>query len=585
MSTALENPTRTAPPSGRRRSDLGIVTAMLAIPRSRLLAAVAAAVATLGSAFALAAVSAWLVTTAWTMPPVLDLSVAVVSVRALGISRGVFRWVERMTTHDAALCGVVNLRTGLFSALARRDDDALTRLRRGDLLARLGDDAQEIGDHVIRAVIPTLAAAVMAAAVLVVIAPLSGWAAAAMLLALVIACVLAPIASYRAAQISQAAVIAERSEVTAGALEILDDATSLRLDGRLDAALHAQSGTQARYDGAIDQAAWPSALAAAAIPAATLVALIGSVLAAGPLWLSDARSAGAIGILLLLPLSSFEAAGTLGPAAAQLARSRAAARRLVEAMGGGDPVAAAPADTTVDATAASPSRTDRAGGEGGHRLQAHGLSVGWSESSPRVQDLDLTIAPGTRMAIIGPSGRGKSTLLLTLAGLLAPLKGSVELDGTDLRDLDEAQIRAAVVMYAEDAHVFATTVRENLRVARGDASDDQIREALAAVGLEDWIAHLPGGLDHLLGPDGTTVSGGERRRLLLARALLRRAPISLIDEPTEHLDPERAGALLAALMDPGPEGLLPPESAVVVVTHQVDALPEGTCVLDLAAID
>ena len=213
----------------------------LEIPRARLLAAVLAACATLASAFALAAVSAYLVTRAWTMPPVLDLSVAVVMVRALGISRGVFRWLDRMITHDVALRGVVSLRTNLFIALARRGDDTLTRVRRGDLLSRLGDDAQELGDHVIKAIVPGLVAVVMFVVVLATITPLSVLAALTMLAALLFAGALAPLAAYRAARLSEDAVITSRSVVAASALEILDDATSLRLDGRLDEHLDRKS--------------------------------------------------------------------------------------------------------------------------------------------------------------------------------------------------------------------------------------------------------------------------------------------------------------------------------------------------------
>src|SRR5690625_5845651 len=164
------------------------------------------------------------------MPPVLDLSVAVVMVRALGISRGVFRWLDRMITHDVALRGVVSLRTNLFIALARRGDDTLTRVRRGDLLSRLGDDAQALGDHVIKAIVPGLVAVVMFVVVLATITPLSVLAALTMLAALLFACAHAPLAAYRAARLSEDAVITSRSVVAASALAILDDATSLRLD-------------------------------------------------------------------------------------------------------------------------------------------------------------------------------------------------------------------------------------------------------------------------------------------------------------------------------------------------------------------
>lgn len=529
----------------------------LAIPPARLLAAVLAAVATLGSAFALAAVSAYLVTRAWTMPPVLDLTVAVVAVRALGVSRGVFRWLERMLTHDVALRGVVSLRTSLFTALASRTDDALTRLRRGELLSRLGDDAQELGDHVIKAIVPALVAAVMLVVVLATFAPLSLLATAAMAASLLLAAVAAPRFAHRAAALTEQAVLTTRGDVTSHSLEILDDATSLRVDGRLDGTLARLAAAQSAHDAAIDRAARPAALAAAAVPASMVLAVTGSLLAAGAAWTAGDLSAGQIGILLLLPLSSFEAATALPAAATQHARSRAAAERLDALIGeGGEGDGSAPVPAERPATAT---------------LTARDLTAGWSAEAPCVRGLDLDLAPGSRLAVVGPSGSGKSTLLATLAGLLAPLRGEVSTDAASLRE--------AVTMFAEDGHVFATTLRENLRVVRGDLTDEEALAALAAVGLDDWLASLPHGLDTMLGPDGTTVSGGERRRLLLARAVVRRGPVLLLDEPTEHLDTARGDALLAALLTPGDESLVPASSTVVVVTHRPEAVPADTPVL------
>ena len=529
----------------------------LAIPPARLLAAVLAAVATLASAFALAAVSAYLVTRAWTMPPVLDLTVAVVMVRALGVSRGVFRWLERMLTHDVALRGVVSLRTSLFTALASRTDDALTRLRRGELLSRLGDDAQELGDHVIKAIVPALVAAVMLVVVLATFAPLSLPATAAMAASLLLAAVAAPRFAHRAAALTEQAVLTTRGDVTSHSLEILDDATSLRVDGRLDGALARLAAAQSAHDAAIDRAARPAALAAAAVPASMVLAVTGSLLAAGAAWTAGDLSAGQIGILLLLPLSSFEASTALPAAATQHARSRAAAERLDALIGeGGEVDGSAPVPAERPATAT---------------LTARDLTAGWSAEAPCVRGLDLDLAPGSRLAVVGPSGSGKSTLLATLAGLLAPLGGEVSSDAASLRE--------AVTMFAEDGHVFATTLRENLRVVRGDLSDDEALAALSAVGLDDWLATLPHGLDTMLGPDGTTVSGGERRRLLLARAVVRRGPVLLLDEPTEHLDTARGDALLAALLTPGDESLVPASTTVVVVTHRPEAIPADTPVL------
>lgn len=543
----------------------------LEIPRARLLAAVLAACATLSSAFALAAVSAYLVTRAWTMPPVLDLTVAVVMVRALGVSRGVLRWLERMLTHDVALRGVVSLRTNLFTALAARSDDALTRLRRGDLLSRLGDDAQELGDHVIKAIVPALVAMVMFVVVVATFLPLSLPAAAAMLASLLLAGVLAPLAAHRAARITEQALVTTRAGVSAQSLEILDDATALRLQGRLDAELQTLHEQQRVHDAAIDRAALPAALASAAVPLTMLLAVTGSVLAAGSLWVDGGASAGQIGILLLLPLSSFEAATALPAAASQHARSRAAAARLAEIAG--PEQSGSPATPPLEHPATAGLHTAR--------LRTVGLTAGWSPESPRVQDLDLDLPPGSRLAVVGASGSGKSTLLTTLAGLLAPLEGRVELEGCDIASLAAGEVRAGITLFAEDSHVFATSVRENLRVVRRNLGDDEARAALSAVGLDDWILTLPQGLDTLLGPDGTTISGGERRRLLLARAVIRRGPILLLDEPTEHLDTDRGDALLRALLDPRDDSLVPSTSTVVVVTHRVDAIPMGTPVLRL----
>lgn len=556
--------TATSPDIALRRAEHA-----LEIPRARLATAVLTACATLAAAFALAAVSAYLVTRAWTMPPVLDLTVAVVMVRALGVARGVFRWLDRMTTHSVALRGVVSLRTNLFTALASRTDDALTRLRRGDLLARIGDDAQELADHVIKAIVPGIVSVVMFVVVLATIMPMSILAGLTMAASLVLASVLAPLAAYRASRISQDAVVTTRSQVSASALEILDDATSLRMDGRLDDALEALTQEQTAHDAAIDRAALPGAVASAAVPASMVLAVLGSLLAAGSAWLDGGASAGQIGVLLLLPLSSFEAATALPAAAAQYARSRAAAVRLDAVVGPGDAMgvnsATAPAEQPAPARAA--------------HLRTVCLTAGWTPDAPRVRNLELDLAPGSRLAVVGASGSGKSTLLATLAGLLSPLSGSVQLDGTDIASLPPHAVRERVTMFAEDAHVFATSLRENLRVVRGDLDDDTALHALAAVGLDDWAAQLPRGLDTLLGPDGTTVSGGERRRLLLARAVIRGRGVLLLDEPTEHLDTARGDALLCSLLTPGDESLVPTGTTVVVVTHRTEAIPTTTPVL------
>ena len=157
---------------------------------------------------------------------------------------------------------------------------------------------------------------------------------------------------------------------------------------------------------------------------------------------------------------------------------------------------------------------------------------------------------------------------MTLAGLLPPLDGQVLLDGTDLGEFYDSELHSTVSFFAEDAHIFATTVRDNLLVARGDCPDHELTAALAAVGLGEWLAGLPDGLATVLIGGAQAVSAGQRRRLLLARAVLSAARILLLDEPTEHLDATDAESVLRDLLVPG-SGLMRSDRTVVVATHHL----------------
>jgi ATP-binding cassette subfamily C protein CydC len=198
-------------------------------------------------------------------------------------------------------------------------------------------------------------------------------------------------------------------------------------------------------------------------------------------------------------------------------------------------------------------------------LSACELSVAHSLASETVE-----LRPGARLAVTGPSGSGKTTLLMTIAGLLTSTRDEVMLAGTPLRLIDEQELRLAVSFFAEDAHVFATSVRDNLLVARGDCPDHNLAVALNQVGLSGWLAGLPDGLDTVLVAGTDALSAGQRRRLLLARAIVSPARIVLLDEPTEHLDAVDAEPILRRLLDPH-GGLIAAERTVVVATHH---LPE-----------
>ncbi|WP_448061414.1 thiol reductant ABC exporter subunit CydC [Cellulomonas hominis] len=571
--------TPAAPPRSPRlhRDPLWRAVRLLEVDTRRVTLAVLLGVLALGSAVALAAVSAWLIARASQMPPVLTLSVATVAVRAFGIGRGLFRYLERLVSHDVALRGMATLRTTLYSRLATGRSEATLALRRGDLLARVGADVDSVGDVVVRALLPAAVATALGLGTVVAMAAFLPAAGLTLAVCLLVAGVLAPALAARAARATELRAADARTDMAATALGLLDDAGPLAVQGRTAGELAHLRAADAELARATDAGAGPAALAAALGDLAVGVAVLAAFLVGAPALTSGALAPVELAVIVLTPLAAFEATSVLPAAAVQLHRSRAAAARLMtllDASGDGEAQSAATPGTTPGTTTGT---TGPAPTGSLHTLTAHDLVCGWPGREPVVHGLDLELSTGRSIAIVGPSGVGKTTLLLTLAGLLPARGGALLLDGAPVRDLPEDTVRGAVTLTAEDAHVFETTVLENLRVARGTTTPDEAQAALVRAGLGDWLAALPDGLDTALGADGASVSGGERRRLLLARALLAPAPLLLVDEPAEHLDPATADRIVADLLSQrGTRG-------VVVVTHRVTPLAAADEVLVLDA--
>lgn len=488
-----------------RRDPLLRLTVDLLRPRlSRLILASVLGVLSLGSALALAGVSAWLITRAWQMPPILDLSVAVVAVRALGISRGVLGYCQRLAAHDTALRAAANARTGLYRKLAAGPDDDAMRLPSGELVARAGSSVDELADVVVRSVLPIVVAVVLSTVSVGVIALISPGAAAVLALCLVIAGALAPAITARAVAAAESVAVQHRSDRDAAAMLALEYAPELRVSGRLDEVIAGVQRRHRDWGQATDRAASPAALAAAMPSLAIGASVLGAVVAGIASATTTAPTT--LAILMLLPLSAFEATTALPEAAVGLTKSRIAARRLLE-LTQPDPAA---------------------------------------RRRPEVPPVDLPA--GGRLAVIGPSGSGKTTLLMAMAD---------KLNGNSRR----------AAFFAEDAHIFETTLRDNLLVVRGDATDAELHSALDRVGLADWVSGLPAGLATVLEGGHTAMSAGQRRRLLLARVLLSDFSVVLLDEPTENLDAGDGRRILAEILTPG--DWFGADRAVVVATHHL----------------
>lgn len=527
---------------------------LLDLAWSRVWLAVVTGALGLGSSVALTATSAWLIARASQMPHVLDLTVAAVGVRTFGISRSVLRYAERIVSHGVALRGMAALREQVYVRLADSPVETVAGLRRGDLLVRTGADVDAIGDLVVRALLPAGIALVVGTGTVAVVAWLSPASGLILLACLLLAGTLGPLLHARAARASELAQVEERAALAATALTMVDGGADLTVSGRLADVRADLAGIEAELDRLRERAARPAALAAGLDVAAMALAVLGAILVGIPALVGGTLAPVELAVVVLTPLAAFEATSTLGAAAVQLVRSAGAAERVM---------------ALLDAAAAPDLRTEEVPETASPVLTARDLAVGWPGGPVVATGVDLTAAPGRAIAVVGPSGIGKTTLLATLAGLLPARDGAVDLAGVSVAGATRRSVARHVTMTAEDAHIFATTVLENLRVARGDLTAEEADHLLRRCGLASWLDALPQGLDTMLGADGATVSGGERRRILLARALASPAPLLLIDEPAEHLDQATAERIMKDLLDlPRRE----PGRGVVVVTHHLAAL-------------
>ncbi|WP_273121064.1 thiol reductant ABC exporter subunit CydC [Actinomyces dentalis] len=534
---------------------------LLGLDRARFALAVLIGTLGLASAIALSGTAAWLIARASRMPDLVALGVAPVMVRLFGICRAVLRYCERLVSHDTALRGMTALRTRLYEALAASRADVVAGLRRGDVLARVGADVDAVGDLVVRAWLPAAVAAgtgALTALAVGLIHPPAGLVLGACLL---LAGIAGPLVTMRSARAAELARTERAADLSAALLTALEGGAELSAAGRMPAVMEDLEDLERGLAAARDRAGRPAAAAAAVDAAAAGLAVLGGVLTGLPAVASGALDGVWLAVIVLVPLSAFEATAALGPAAVQLIASAGAAVRIVELT------------DRAEASAAGPARPLPPAPSGGSRLRARGLAVGWPGGPVVAEGIDLDLGPGDRLAVVGPSGIGKTTLLLTLAGMLRPRAGELTLDGASPWGAARGEVAERVSLTAEDAHVFSTSVLENLRVARGSVSRPEAAALLERAGLGPWLTALPEGLDTEIGPDATTLSGGERRRLLLARALAAPAPLMLLDEPGEHLDAAAADRLVADLLDADAS------RGVLLVTHRLSALAGADQVL------
>ncbi len=435
---------------------------------------------------------------------------APVALRGFGVARVVLRYLERLATHAATFRALADLRVWFFRGVARGSAGGLGFRQAGDVLARLVGDVEALDGLYLRILVPLAGAVLLVPALAVLIGLRSPLLAAVVVALFVVAAMVLPWVAARGA-----AEAGSRLADTAGGLRIaaLDALTGLRevrafgAEGRMLAAVQAR---EAALLGAQEEVTGRTALASA------LALLCGQAAILAVLASAGAEPAGAVAAVFL-SVAAFEAVGGLPRAGALAGHAVAAARRVLEAA------EAPPSVPDPERPAAAPE---------GSTLRFEGVRFRWRPDHPLVFDaLNLEVPPGMRVALLGPSGAGKSTLAALALKLAAPEAGRVLLGGVDIATLAAADVRARIGWLGQATHLFDDTIRANLLLARPDADEAALWDALAAARIAETVRALPDGLDTWVGEGGARFSGGQGRRLALARALLSPAPISFSTSP------------------------------------------------------
>jgi thiol reductant ABC exporter CydC subunit len=528
--------------------------------RRQFIAACCLGLLAAGSGVGLIACAAWLISAAALQPHLVTLGAAIVGVRAFAIGKATLRYLERLVSHDAAFRMLARVRTRFIAALEPLSPGILPVFRRGDLLGRMAADVDALQDLPLRVLQPAAVAIGVGALSVGVVSVLLPASAAALLATLMIAAVTVPAATSWANRRAEAMQAEARADLMASVVTLMRSRHELIAYGAAPQHLDQFDA----HDATLTRIARRAAIATgfgAGIWALCAGGAIWAALALGTPAVRDGTLAGvALAVIVLIPLAAFEAVQVLPAATLAHTRARRSGSRVLELLATPAPVAE-PAEpcplpghpwplTLRDAGARWPSADSDAD----------------SPAAGAVTGIDLDLMPGRSVAVVGLSGAGKSTLAAMLLRFIELDCGSYRLGGVDVTRLSGDDVRRVVGLCAQDAYLFDSTLRENLRLARPGCDDPALRDALDRAQLTDWVKRLPEGLDTHLGEGGVRASEGERRRIALARALLAEFPIIVFDEPTANLDPATADALSRDLFT------ATADRATVLITHRLAAL-------------
>ena len=493
--------------------------------------------ATIVSSIGLMSTSGYLIAKAALRPSIADLQLAIVGVRFFGIARGGFRYLERLVSHDVTFRLLARLRVWFYGALEPLAPARLMQYRSGDLLARIVADIETLENLYLRVLAPPVVALMVALLVALLMGAFDPRLALALLIFMLLTGVGLPLLTQRLGRSTGQRIVGVRAELNGLLVDGIQGVADLLVSGaeerhlrrieRLSIELGGLQGRMARIGGL------QGALSGLFMNLATLAVLAVAI----PLVTSAELDGVYLAMLTLIVMSSFEAVLPLPLAFQYLNSSLEAGRRLFEIVDA-DPAVVDPAHA-VDKPADGPAE---------YGLRVQDLRFSYAPDEPSILDgISFDLVHGRFVAVVGPSGAGKTTLAHLLLRFWDYGDCHILLDGEELREYNQETVRSMMAVVSQHTHLFNASIRDNLLLARPGVAEHELINAAKQAQIHDFIQSLPQGYDTWIGEQGLRLSGGQRQRLAIARAILKDAPILILDEPAANLDALTEREVVASL--------------------------------------
>ena len=518
-----------------------------------VLLAVLLSFATVGSSVGLMAMSSYLISKAALTSEQADLALAITGVRFFALARAAFRYAERFISHTATFRILTYLRTWFYTAIEPLAPARLQQYRSGDLLTRIMSDIETLENFYIRVIVPPLAAALVTLFATLLLGSFNIWLGLALLFFLLLTGLLLPLVTRWISHNPAEQMIAGRAQLNAMLVDGVQGIADLLSFGQEERYQEQVAASNRQLNQVQERLAIIRGISSA------LAALFTSLAALTVLWLAIPLVTGGqidgvfLALLPLTAIASFEAVQPLSQSLQQLESSQAAGKRLFELID------APPAVTDPEHHSPQPSSSS---------IQLNNVSFRYAAADPlALEKLSLHLPSGGRLALAGPSGSGKSTVVNLLLRFWEYGEGQIHLGGYDVRKYQADDCRQMMAVVSQHTHLFNSTIRDNLYLANPNASEEDLNHACRLAQIHTFIQAQPQGYDTMIGENGLLLSGGERQRLAIARAILKDAPILILDEATANLDSVTEQRLWAAL-DSYMNG-----RTTLIISHKTGVLP------------